>query len=264
MKSILRSVTPKFLKRFIGVMRYRFPIIVANIRWGIQGPKDIDYKQIPIVINNFNRLWYLQKLVESLRKRGYNNLYVIDNNSTYPPLLDFYEKCDLTVFRLSENVGYKSIWQTDIYQHFKHSYYVYTDVDMQIDDDCPEDFMEHFVKILQKYPMAQKVGFGIRIDDLPDCYHNKKEVQEWESQFWKKEVEPGLYEAAIDTTFALYRPYCQGAACSYHQTFRTGRPYLIKHLPWYQDSQKPTEENLYYAQNIRTSTHWSQKDVIGK
>ena len=261
MKDFLRSIAPSCLKKGIGILRYRGQVLCAKIRWQLFGSRIVDYKQIPIVINNFNRLSYLKTLVASLQQRGYTNIYVIDNNSTYPPLLEFYDHCELKVFRLPKNVGYKSIWETDIYDQFKHSYYVYTDVDMQIDESCPEDFMAHFVKILERYPMCQKVGFGIRIDDLPDHYKNKLEVIQWESQFWEKEVEKGVYRAPIDTTFALYRPYCRGAACSYHQVFRTGYPYLIKHLPWYKDSDKLSEEDLYYVNHVQTSTHWSQKDA---
>ena len=100
------------------------------------------------------------------------------------------------------------MWETEIYDRFKQNYYVYTDPDVQIDETCPADFMEYFVRILNTYPSCQKVGFGIRIDDLPDSYHNKSKVIEWETQFWRDEVKPGLYRASIDTTFALYRPYC--------------------------------------------------------
>lgn len=240
---------------------YKMELLYANIRYHIftsSKYKSTSYKNIPIIINNFNRLSYLQNLIYSLEIRGYKNIYIIDNNSTYPPLLDYYKKCPYKIFRLKSNIGHKAIWETNIYNLFKRSYYVYTDSDMQIDNNCPDNFMEFFLHVLHIHPFAQKVGFGIRIDDLPDHFNLKKEVIEHEKQFWNNPISYNLYKAKIDTTFALYRPYCSGAASNNYITYRTGFPYLIKHLPWYIDSSNIDEEELYYLNTIKTSTHWSK------
>ena len=77
-----------------------------------------------------------------------------------------------------------------------------------------------------------------------------------------REVEPGIYKADIDTTFALYRPYCKGVASIYQEVYRTGRPYIIKHLPWYVDTNNMSDEELYYVNNISQSTHWSKNSKI--
>lgn len=214
-------------------------------------------KDIPIIINNYNRLSFLTLLINSLEKRGYKNIYIIDNNSAYPPLLSYYQNCPYPIFYLKRNIGYTALWDSEIFDKFKHSYYVYTDSDMQLDDSCPDDFMEYFLQIMQKYPFAQKVGFGIRIDDLPDYYDNKKQVILHESQFWKNEVSQHVYKAMIDTTFALYRPYCGGPSSPYQNTYRTGKPYIIKHLPWYVNSSQLGEEEKFYLQSINKPTHWS-------
>ena len=50
----------------------------------IFGSKRINYKDIPIIINNYNRLEMLTKLIHGLENKGYHNLYIIDNQSTYP------------------------------------------------------------------------------------------------------------------------------------------------------------------------------------
>lgn len=240
-------------------LKKRFKCLYSSIKYRYYRggkTKKLDCYNIPIIINNFNRLAFLKKLINSLESRGYSNIYIIDNHSTYPPLLEYYNSCPYTVFRLNKNVGFKAIWETGIYEQFKHDYYVYTDADMEIDEMCPKDFMNHFVDILEKYPTAQKVGFGIRIDDLPDSYTNKNKVIEWEGQFWSNEIEPGIYLAAVDTTFALYRPFCGGTADWNQKVFRTGSPYLIRHLPWYNLDESISEEK-YYLSSINTSTHWS-------
>jgi protoheme ferro-lyase len=47
--------------------------------------KKIDYRDIPIYINNRNRVTFLNQVIDSLREKGYRKLIVIDNNSSYPP-----------------------------------------------------------------------------------------------------------------------------------------------------------------------------------
>lgn len=220
--------------------------------------KSFSYKNIPIIINNFNRLSFLKRLIISLEKRGYKNIYIIDNNSTYESLLEYYKECPYTIFRLKENVGYKAIWETNIFDKFKYSLYVYTDSDMEIDDSCPDDFLKHFINIMRKHPLCQKVGFGIRIDDLPDSFKYKQEVIQHESQFWKNEIHKNVYRAPIDTTFALYRPLSGGPADYNQETYRTGAPYVIKHLPWYINTTNLDKEECFYINSITQSTHWTK------
>ena len=53
----------------------------------LQPSKITSAREIPIIINSFNRLTTLKLLVSSLEKRGYTNIYILDNCSTYPALL---------------------------------------------------------------------------------------------------------------------------------------------------------------------------------
>ena len=248
---------PESCRETIHTYYNKVVILFSKVRWYLFGKRIKNYKRIPIIINNYNRLTYLKLLIDSLTLRGYENIYILDNKSTYPPLMEYYKHCPHTVIYLKDNLGYKALWKSDIYNKFKNSYYVYTDSDMEIPKECPENFLQHFLDILNKYPMAQKVGFSIEIDDLPDHFINKDKVIEHESSFWKKEVEPGVYRAQIDTTFALYRPYCKGEADIFHEVYRTGKPYTIKHLPWYVDTHNMSEEELYYVNSINQSTHWT-------
>ena len=93
---------------------------------------------------------------------------------------------------LNKNVGHLSLWETGIFKQFKDSYYAYTDSDLEILPNCPDDFIEKFILLLQKYPKALKAGFSICIDDLPDHYKLKEKVIEWEKRFWKEEIEPNI------------------------------------------------------------------------
>ena len=45
---------------------------------------------IPVYIISFNRLKYLKQSIEWLESNGHRNIVIIDNNSSYKPLLEFY------------------------------------------------------------------------------------------------------------------------------------------------------------------------------
>ncbi|MFX4377398.1 hypothetical protein ABTA44_20315, partial [Acinetobacter baumannii] len=83
------------------------------------------------------------------------------NNSTFPPLLEYYKQISFKVYYLDKNVGFCALWDTPIFNNFKDQYYVYTDSDVVISDDCPEDFLCWLQYLLYKYNHIDKVGLGI-------------------------------------------------------------------------------------------------------
>lgn len=213
-------------------------------------------EQIPIIINNRNRFEYLLELIKSLESRGLTNIYIIDNDSTYPPLLNYYKTCKYEIFMLKKNIGYLAMWETDIYKKFIKDYYVYTDSDVVPVESCPSDFLDFFWKTLKDNYSVQKVGFSLKIDDLPDTFKNKKQVIDWEKQFYEKTVNDNFFEALIDTTFALYRPFMQAGKGG--KMYRTAFPYQAYHKPWYVDSENLSLEENYYINHATTSTHWTK------
>lgn len=219
-----------------------------------------DTKKIPIIINNFNRLTTLKKLIDSLESRGYYNINIIDNNSTFPDLLEYYKTTPYRVHRLNKNIGFKALWKTRVFFYYMFDYYCYTDSDLEIVEQCPDDFMDLFYKHLKQNSDVHKIGFSLKIDDLPDHYNQKNEVIKWESKFYKNKINDNLYIAPIDTTFALYRPFSRrGKRDGSTKMIRTGFPYQMRHLPWYVNSSKLSEEELFYSNSIKKPTHWSSK-----
>ncbi len=211
-------------------------------------------KNYPIIINNFNRLQYLQKQIDWLLSCGLKNIHVIDNASTYAPLLEYYKIIPATVYMLDRNVGHNALWRTHLYQRFGKYYHVYTDPDLLPSEHTPKNFMNHFKDLLDKYPEIEKVGFGLITNDLPHHYPKKEEVITWEKQFTTNEIEPAVYRSKIDTTFALYRP---GAFMQcWENTLRTGNPYTLHHMPWYEDPAKADEETRYYMEQATAASSW--------
>lgn len=219
-----------------------------------------DLKKTPIIINNYNRLTSLKKLIEDLETRGYNNIFIIDNNSDYQPLIDFYKNSKYKVYRLNKNIGFKALWKSNLWYKFIFNNYCYTDSDLSLCKECPDDFLEKFSQLLKKYPKVHKVGFSLKIDDLPDFYDRKKEVINWESKYYETEKESNIYIAPIDTTFALYRPFSGlGYRDGRDEILRTGYPLQCHHLPWYNDSENLNDEEKYYINSVTKPTSWSKK-----
>lgn len=229
------------------------------------GRTSVDPLDIPIFIVNFNNLTYLRKLIAWLTERSYKQVYVIDNNSTYPPLLEYYKssKENVEVIRLERNFGGRALWSAKILERLCiEGPFVYTDVDIVPDDACPPNIVGHLLSVLDQYPQIQKVGPALRIDNLPETYRFKQEVLTWESQFWKRPVARGLFMAPIDTTFALYRPH---SPFIYEPALRVGWPYVARHEPWYADSLSLSQEQIFYAATAKIG-HWgfaSLPDLLG-
>jgi hypothetical protein len=216
-----------------------------------------DYKQIPIFINARDLTNPLRHLIAWLLEAGYSKIYVLDNASSYPALLDFYDKIsgDVTVIPLGTNAGRLAIWDLNILARLNVTGpYVWTDPDIVPIEECPSNVLEFFWEVLRAFPNKTKVGFGLRIDDLPEHYRFKQKVIAWESQFWTNRVTPKLYDADIDTTFALYRPGSQFEMSA----LRSGFPYLARHHPWYENSERPSDDHKYYVEHAKPGlNNWS-------
>ena len=209
----------------------------------------LDYRNIPIVINSFNREDCLRRLVSWLRTAKYENIIIVDNASTYPPLLRYLDnlstKREIRIVRLPTNLGPYAVWDAALLPALGiDSEYVYTDPDIVPCDFCPHDVIRVLQSVLSCDSRISKVGLGLRLDDIPACFQDRDMVLAWERQYWLRPCAPGLYSAAIDTTFAIYRA---GTAGYMNEgTVRTGWPYLASHEGWYLDSGNPTEEDRFY------------------
>jgi GT2 family glycosyltransferase len=220
----------------------------------------MDFKNIPIIILSYNRVSCLRDQITAFESRGYRNLVILDNNSAYPPLLEYYKTIPYEIIRLKENYGHTAFITQGVVRRFMGDWYAYTDPDIIPSEECPDDFMEHFHNLLMRHPQCLKAGFGLRIDDIPDHYLYKDELVGWEQQYWKMPVESEAYLAPIDTTFGLCRP---GTAAVWAWSIRTGNPYTARHTSWYLDLKNLSEEEIHYTNNLLGGdTHWSAKNRL--
>lgn len=261
MKKILIRIL-KFLgfkKKEINKIRLNFFFIKHSFFTRVGIGQTLNYKSIPIIIISFNQLYYLKQLVDFLKKHNYSNIVIIDNNSTYKPLLDYFDTIEsiVTLHRLNDNLGHLVFWKNkELFNKYSKGYYAVTDADIVPDAGCPEDFLEHFKKILNKNLQVTKVGFSLKIDDIPDTNLNKQKVIDWESQFWNTQNRNGDFISKIDTTFALYRPGFYYNEQNFYDACRTKTPYEARHGGWYLDNNNLTVEQLYYFANCNESSSW--------
>lgn len=212
---------------------------------------------IPIIINNFNRLTTTRNLVNQLKGLGYTNIHILDNNSTYPPLLKWYKDCGVTVKYLGQNAETQLVlWNSGYINEFKELYpwIVYTDSDIELNPDTPEDFIDNLIGYAKKYGV-NKVGLALRLDDIHETNEYNTQAKEWEQQFWTNQLEEGVYKADLDTTFAVLKttaPFQYGA-------LRVAGNYTARHMTWYTDFDNLDGEERYYLENSGPLSTYKRK-----
>lgn len=220
---------------------------------------------VKVVINNRNRFTTTKNMVEKLLSLNPDEqIVIIDNGSTYPPLLEWYEymmnsprfwgKVEI-IFK--NNEGHLALWATGLYKELG-DYFVYTDSDIILPDDFPMDWKEIMLNTMFKYPEYKKIALAIHTDDLPDHYLFKNQVIRNEGRWWLEQVEQDLYKADTDTTFALMKNF--GDNC--YQSLRIARKDMTcRHHGWYLNLDVLDEEEKYYLENLgeRVTTQYSKQ-----
>ena len=217
--------------------------------------------ETPFFVISFNQLTYLQKIVAFFEEYKIKNVQVIDNNSTYPPLLEYLRTIPFTVHRLDKNYGHMVLFEHEQFKEIiDNKYFVLTDPDIIPVEECPADFLRIFMELLLRHPGKNKVGFSLKIDDLPRHYELRENVLAWESRFYAKGFAYNgltVYDAPLDTTFALYRPRKEWRTSDFYAAIRTGEPYAARHLAWYKNLRLLTEEDAHYRATDAGSSNWN-------
>jgi len=252
-KIIFRKITKNY-NRYNIFYRFFYPITVIQTLFP---------RKIPIIIISYNQLNSLKLLVDYLISRSYKNIIIIDNNSTYEPLLNYLGEISVNVRVVFNNIngGHKVFWNLDKLKDSIKGYYVITDPDILPVEECPGDFVKKFLTTLHRYPSVYKVGFSLKLDDIPLSNRNRNKILAWESQFWKNQNIDTDYFASIDTTAALYRPLRAAKLYNFYKGIRTNFPYQARHLGWYVDQLNLHEETINYYKTSNESSSWKTDET---
>lgn len=196
----------------------------------------------------YNRLTIPKKLAENLADTGCEPI-LLDNSSTYPPLLEWYKSCPFKVHTFNQRYGERVFWDSGLFNQYNDEYYIVTDHDLDI-SNVPPDYTEMLIKGLENKDIT-KCGLSLDIDDLPDTPYGK-DVIGYELKYWGDKDFLGNYIAGVDTTFAMYDRKRQTSGWDHGDKFYYGsrlpKPYTAKHMPWYltEESFASNEEEKYY------------------
>ena len=212
---------------------------------------------LPIVVIGWNNYYFMKNFINQLKKFP-NPIIVLDNNSNYQPLLDYYKKIKsklkykIEIRMLDKNYGHK-VYMT--LQHTLPSVYILSDPDLELNPNMPKNFADVFLELSNQYK-CYKVGCALKIDDKQkfvqcDNYIDNKNIYDFEKRYWKKPImhdKYELYEAEIDTTCCLINT-------NYSPTnhIRVAGNFTARHLPWYDN---------YIKDNISTNeiNNWKQNN----
>ena len=218
-------------------------------------------RTIPVVINSFNQLTYLQNIIKKFQMNDFKNIVILDNNSDYPPLLEFYKElinCSIAiVLYYNNNNGPRYFHQSELYKIYSTVPHLYTDPDLDF-EYLSSDYLSKLLEISNKYKIF-KVGSALEIptdseikSDLfmrPGDSDLAIPVKEWEARFWLNEIETEIYNAPIDTTLHLFNPEYYSSDSPYLIGIRIGlEGFRVKHLPWYKNNLMNSNEYHYYKQ----------------
>ena len=141
-------------------------------------------RNINIFIISYNRLSYLKNMIENLETFNLKKIHIIDNSSTYKPLLNYYSETKYPVHRMDKNYGHLVFWKNKYFRKYMMNYpYIVTDPDLELNTSMPYNFIDILLEILYSYYNINKVGFALKIDDIPNS-KILQNVKEWESKYW--------------------------------------------------------------------------------
>lgn len=211
--------------------------------------------KIPVIINNRDLLTWPKAMVERIKDyKDVGNIYIVDNGSTYPPLLEWYKTGPCHIV-MESNLGFGAPWLSGVVENITDPFYVVTDSDMGL-ENTPDNTLVYLKNKLVQLNL-NKIGLGLDWEAVkPDAmYYNRMQGHE-KTRWATSRVKDDVYmDVQIDTTFALYkeRRYFIGGAST---TF----PYVARHIPWElsREDYENNEEFKYYVQNatIASSYKW--------
>jgi hypothetical protein len=224
---------------------------------------------VPVFIISFNRLTCLQRLIAWLETAELAEPIVVDNGSTYEPLLEWFESMrgTITIRRCHDNYGPYRVWDERLFEPFTspgQPFYAVTDPDVVPTGDCPRDAIPRLIEVWRA-TQCPKVGLSLRLAGIPNSLPSHAWVRQWEASMQSPEIvqmaadpngrSTAYYPSMLDTTFQVNHrdlvPPSKGS-----DGHRLAFPYEADHLGWQIDPMNLSDEDRFYWQtaSARAST----------
>lgn len=230
--------------------------------------------RLPLLVPAFNNPHYVERFCRRMVALDRFDVFVFDNGSTYPPLLELYERlgASVRIVRLGQNLGPRAFWlHDDIYERLPR-FFCISDPDIEFCRELPPNFLDVLLDATDRFRIG-KAGFALDISE-PDLMTGRKfrhadgwkHVWESEAEHWRHPIpsevigEPA-YFADLDTTFALYDKVFFDRAAPFNAIRVAGR-FTARHLPWYLESDVPLAEREFYARTALYSYYGSDNTPL--
>lgn len=163
---------------------------------------------IPIFVISYNNYTFVKSIVTQLLNYS-KNIFIVDNASTYGPLVQYLKTNpdNVNIIHMEKNYGYRVLYEPRM-SHILGQKYILTDPDLFLNPNMPQNFIDILDKLSVKYNVC-RIGLALnmtRNDIRDDIKFGGKTIQEVQSEFWKKRIHDDdyeLYEAFTDTTFSF-------------------------------------------------------------
>jgi len=167
------------------------------------------------------------------------------------------EAADVKVEMLEHNLGPRdSIFTQDRLANLPR-YFCVTDPDLKFNPALPHDSLDVMADSMSKMNSG-KMGSALDISNRPAMTTKKFEIErgtyyqiwEWEQQFWAKRLGftscgDAIYQAPVDTTFALYDKD-RFDPTRFLEALRIAGRFTATHIPWLNSNGLPSDEEMHY------------------
>ena len=222
--------------------------------------------EIPVFVPCFNNLTYVRNMTAQLIGLGFKRVVLIDNASTSAEMREWLSSVEgVEVIALNQNLGPHHFMYDPGISSLLPGFFCVTDPDLAFNPALPEGFLGDLAMLTSRHKVG-KAGFALDIsdrgslrDELFEVGGRKCKIWEWESQFWERTLPPTpggdpVYDAGIDTTFALYDMRFFDPS-TFLQAVRVAGRFTARHLPWYRDRGIPELEEAVYQRTQRFSSY---------
>lgn len=225
--------------------------------WLVQSEDDLR-RQIPVFVNSYEQLTYLRDTLDWFFDHGFCNITVLDQGSTYLPLLahyarpDFRSRVRLLRFR---NIGPRRAIRRVAAMTDYDKPFIFTDPDLELPTTPDPAFVTRLLQLGRHYDVV-KVGLALDIHservngNLPIGRYT---IRRYYRRFFSNQVEKDVFRVGVDTTFFAYvpRPLPRREDILSSQpripALRvSGDGFLAQHRPWLFHNGMPPEEEAYY------------------